>query len=449
MRSNYKRLGDYIREVKLKNTDDSISKLLGINIDKFFMPSVANIVGTDLSKYKVVKKNQFACNRMHVGRDERIPVAMSNRSEPFIVSPAYDVFEIIDENILIPEYLMMWFKRKEFDRNAWFYTDGDVRGGLRWNDFIDLKLPIPSIEKQKELVAEYQTIEHRIRLNNELCQKLEETAQTVYRHWFEDFEFPVIARSEAQQNDEAISTNQILQVAEHTAEYQERSELVAERSRWVVERRRSYKSSGGEMVYSEELGKEIPKGWKVGSIADLVTTQYGFTATADFLKGEYQFVRITDIVGKSINWNGVPYCEMPRQEFLKYELKKGDILVSRTGANVGFSKVLFNNPPKSVFASFLVRLKVKSKFFQNFVAVKVLSDDYKRFVLSISEGSAQPQANANILTKMELVIPDEKIAKTFNSYCDNIFTKVDILNKQNQKLEELKSLLLGKMAVER
>lgn len=431
MRSNYKRLGDYIREVKLKNTDDSISELLGINIDKFFMLSVANIVGTDLSKYKVVKKNQFACNRMHVGRDERIPVAMSDRGEQFIVSPAYDVFEIIDEKILIPEYLMMWFKRKEFDRNAWFYTDGDVRGGLRWNDFIDLKLPIPSIEKQKELVTEYQTIEYRIRLNNELCQKLEETAQTVYRHWFEDFEFPVENREPRTKSQEPRAENQ------ETDNQQPSTNIHL-----------GYKSSGGKMVYSEELGREIPKGWKVGSIADLVTTQYGFTATADFLKGEYQFVRITDIVGKSINWNGVPYCEMPRQEFLKYELKKGDILVSRTGANVGFSKVLFNNPPKSVFASFLVRLKVKSKFFQNFVAVKVLSDEYKRFVLSISEGSAQPQANANILTKMELVIPDEKIAKTFNSYCDNIFTKVDILNKQNQKLEALKSLLLGKMAVE-
>ena len=130
MKSNYKRLGDYIHPVKVKNGGLKTKELLGINIDKFFMPSVANVVGTDLSRYKVVRKNQFACNRMHVGRDYRIPIALSDRDEPFMVSPAYDVFEIKDTSVLQPEYMMMWFSRKEFDRNAWFYTDADVRGGL-------------------------------------------------------------------------------------------------------------------------------------------------------------------------------------------------------------------------------------------------------------------------------------------------------------------------------
>jgi type I restriction enzyme S subunit len=97
------------------------------------MPSVANIIGTDLTVYKVVKSGQFACNRMHVGRDKRLPVAISKSEDDFIVSPAYDVFEIKNETILNPDYLMMWFSRKEFDRNAWFYTDADVRGGLSWD----------------------------------------------------------------------------------------------------------------------------------------------------------------------------------------------------------------------------------------------------------------------------------------------------------------------------
>ena len=130
MRSNYKRIWNYIREINNRNKDLSVSNLLGINIDKFFMPSVANIVWTDLSKYKIVKKWQFACNRMHVWRDKRLPVALSKSDEDFIVSPAYNVFEIIDEKELLPEYLMMWFSRQEFDRNAWFYTDADVRQWL-------------------------------------------------------------------------------------------------------------------------------------------------------------------------------------------------------------------------------------------------------------------------------------------------------------------------------
>jgi type I restriction enzyme S subunit len=217
MRTEYKRIGDYIRPLKLKNTDLKAEKLLGINIEKFFMPSVANVVGTDLSRYKIVKKNQFACNRMHVGRDYRIPIAVSESDVPFMVSPAYDVFEIKKPKDLLPQYLMMWFSREEFDRNAWFFTDADVRGGLAWKAFCDMQLPVPSIEKQREIVKEYNTIQNRIELNNQLIQKLEETAQTIYREWFVEFEFP-------------------------------------------DENGKPYKSNDGEMVWNEELGKEIPKG---------------------------------------------------------------------------------------------------------------------------------------------------------------------------------------------
>ena len=190
MKSNYKPIGKYIREVKIRNENNETDNLLGININKYYMPSVANIVGTDLSVYKIVKRGQFACNRMHVGRDMRLPIALSLDENDFIVSPAYDVFEISDTNVLSPEYLMMWLTRTEFDRNAWFYTDADVRGGLNWKAFCEMQLPIPSITKQKEIVAEYNTIQNRIDLNKQLIKKLEETAQAIYKNWFVDFEFP-------------------------------------------------------------------------------------------------------------------------------------------------------------------------------------------------------------------------------------------------------------------
>jgi type I restriction enzyme S subunit len=172
MKSNYKRLGSYIKEVGLRNTKGELSTLLGINIDKYYMPSVANIVGTDLNAYKIVKRNQFACNRMHVGRDKRLPVALSKTNEDFIVSPAYDVFEITNENSLLPEYLMMWFSRKEFDRNAWFYTDADVRGGLSWKDLCNMQLPVPQPDKQREIIKEYNIIVNRIALNNQIIKNL-------------------------------------------------------------------------------------------------------------------------------------------------------------------------------------------------------------------------------------------------------------------------------------
>lgn len=182
----YKRLGDYIREVNVRNRDLKITKPMGINIDKHFMPSVANVIGTDLSNYKLVSKRQFACNLMHVGRDEKIPMAILGSDDPIIVSPAYFVFEVSNPDILFPEYLMMWFSRKEFDRNAWFYTDADVRGGMGKDALLDMKLPIPSIERQREIVAEYEILSKRIYLNEQMISKLEETAQTLYRKMFVD-----------------------------------------------------------------------------------------------------------------------------------------------------------------------------------------------------------------------------------------------------------------------
>lgn len=185
-KTDYKQLGDYIREVDVRNRDLKVTKPMGINIGKYFMPSVANIIGTDLSNYKVVRKNQFACNLMHVGRDEKIPIAVSDKNEIIIVSPAYLVFEIIDINLLLPQYLMMWFRRSEFDRNAWFYTDSDVRGGMSKSALLDMTLPIPPIERQREIVSEYDTLSRRIELNNKMISRLEEAAQTLYRKMFVD-----------------------------------------------------------------------------------------------------------------------------------------------------------------------------------------------------------------------------------------------------------------------
>ena len=182
----YKRLGDYIREVNVRNRELKVTKPMGINIDKHFMPSVANIIGTDLSAYKLVYRNQFACNLMHVGRDEKIPMAMWNDANPIIVSPAYFVFEITKTEDLSPEYLMMWFRRAEFDRNAWFYTDADVRGGMNKDALLDMRLPIPTLARQREIVAEYEALTHRIRLNEQMIAKLEETAQALYRKMFVD-----------------------------------------------------------------------------------------------------------------------------------------------------------------------------------------------------------------------------------------------------------------------
>ncbi len=181
----YKRLGDYIREVNVRNRELRVTNLVGLTIDKAFIPSVANIIGTDLSNYKVIEKEQFACSLMQVSRDGKIPVAMFEE-DAAIMSPAYPMFEVVDKAELLPQYLMMWFSRKEFDREASFYAVGGVRGSLTWEDFCNMRLPIPTLARQREIVAEYETLTRRIRLNEQMIAKLEETAQALYRKMFVD-----------------------------------------------------------------------------------------------------------------------------------------------------------------------------------------------------------------------------------------------------------------------
>jgi type I restriction enzyme S subunit len=162
MKSNYKRLGDFIQLVDNRNKDLAITNLLGINITKNFMPSIANVSETDLSKYKVIKKGQFAYSAMQVGRDETVRVVLFTSDKPAIISPAYLVFEVIDIQQVYPEFLMMWFHRPESDRYGWFISDSTVRASLEWERFCEILLPIPDINDQKYYVDIYQGL-----LNNQ------------------------------------------------------------------------------------------------------------------------------------------------------------------------------------------------------------------------------------------------------------------------------------------
>lgn len=393
MKSSYRRIGDYIQELKVRNTEEKAEQLLGININKFFMPSVANVVGTDLSVYKIVKKNQFACNRMHVGRDYRLPISMSKSEEEFIVSPAYDVFEIKDTKVLNPDFLMMWFSRKEFDRNAWFYTDADVRGGLPWKSFCDMQLPVPHITKQNEIVKEYNVIQNRIVLNQQLIQKLEETAQAIYRQWFVEFEFP-------NQNG------------------------------------KPYKSNGGEMVWNEELGVEIPVRWKVRTLSELATIIMGQSPEGDtynkdsngmiFYQGRTDFgYRFPDIT---------TYTTHPKKKALK-----SDILIS-VRAPVGDLNIAIENCAIGRgLGALRSKLKCNSHLFYTLQNLK------SHFDISDGEGTIFGSINKDDLHNMEVIYSEseimqfEKIARPIDDYIKNYCI-------QNQKLLEMKDLLLSKLA---
>lgn len=257
MESNYRALGKYIREINAKNRDLTVEKLLGVSITKKFIPSIANIIGTDMSTYKIVRTNQFSYGPVTSRNGDRISVALLQEDD-CIVSTSYTVFEIIDTNELLPEYLMMWFKRPEFDRYARYISHGSVREIFGWEEMCEVMLPVPHIDEQREIVKEFNTIVNRIRLNDQIIQKLEKTAQTIYKQWFIDFEFP-------------------------------------------TEEGQPYKSNGGEMKYALEIDQEIPVDWRPGKLEEIVLLKNG-KKKPDY-EGVYPVYGGNGILGYANNYN--------------------------------------------------------------------------------------------------------------------------------------------------
>ena len=188
MKEGYRLLGDFIRQVDVRNTDGKEENLLGVSVQKVFIPSIANTVGTDFTKYKVVKRGQFTYIPDTSRRGDKIGIALLTDYDEGLVSNVYTVFEVKDENDLMPEYLMLWFSRPEFDRYARFKSHGSVREIMDWDEMCKVELPVPSIDKQRSIVKAYQTITERIELKRRINDNLVESLSAVYKELFSDVE---------------------------------------------------------------------------------------------------------------------------------------------------------------------------------------------------------------------------------------------------------------------
>ena len=406
MKENYKRLGDYIQEVNIRNRDLSNIPLLGVSIKKVLMPSIANIIGTDMSTYKLIRKNQFAYGPVTSRNGDKISIALLEEYDNAMVSQAYTVFEVIDENKLLPEYLMMWFRRPEFDRYARFMSHGSAREIFSWTEMCETLLPIPTIEKQQEIIREYNTIQNRIALNNQLISKLEETAQAIYKQWFVDFEF-------------------------------------------LDENGKPYKSNGGEMVWCEELEKEIPEGWKVSSIGTYSKVKSGFAFKSDWWQSQgIPVIKIGSISNNTIDYKSLDYVDLDKiNNARSYKVKEGDVVIAMTGATIGKIGIVPN-----LKSTILVNQRVGMFDLGNNPLEKVsflyfnLLDKYtQNEIQNVGGDSAQANISNSQIENIRLILPINKIIIDFNklgkSYIEMILNKII----ENQKLEELKVLLLAKM----
>lgn len=357
MKSNYKPIGKHIRLVDERNKGLQVQQLLGLSISKQFIPSVANIIGTDMENYKIIRKNQFACSTMQVRRDKKMPVALLKDLDEAIISQAYPIFEVKNEKELLPEYLMMWFERAEFDREACFHAVGGVRGSLEWEDFEVMQLPIPHPDKQREIVKEYNTIQNRIALNQQLIQKLEETAQAIYREWF---------------------------------------------------------------VVGIDI-ENLPEGWKIGKLPDLIEVKYG-KAYSHLIDGEIPLYGSGGLMGK-VN---------------KALYTKPSVLIPRKGT---LSNIMFVNQPFwCVDTMFYSIFNDEVNGYYSYYILKQLDFD------ALNQGSAVPSMTTAFLNDIDVILPTRTILKEFNDALNKIITHKENIEKENQKLMELKDLLLSKLA---
>jgi type I restriction enzyme S subunit len=378
MRSNYKKLGQYIQPVNIRNKDLKVKNLLGVSIKKVLMPSIANTVGTNMKTYKIIKKHQFAYGPVTSRNGDKISIALLEDFDEAIISQAYVVFEILDTKLLNPEYLMMWFRRPEFDRYARFKSHGSARETFDWDELCDTELPIPSIEKQNEIVKEYNTVVNRIKLNEQLNQKLEETAQALYKHWFVDFNFP-------------------------SAEG------------------KPYKSSGGAMVYNEELDKEIPVGWEVKRLNSIYKFQYGKGNNNPDNSGIYPVYGSNGVIGGYDLYNS-----------------EDSPVIGHIGINAGIVVFAFGKHFVTYNGVICNLISQKEKWF-SYLTLKSID------LMSQTRGSSQPFVSYDMLYDNLFCYPNHNLIEKFEHYCFLLFQRIEGNIELKDKLIKLEGVILSKM----
>ena len=532
---SYRKIGDLIQLVDVRNKDLSITHLVGLTINKKFIPSVANTIGTDMSNYKIIRKNQFACSTMQVRRDKKMPVALLKQLDVAIISQAYPVFEVIDEKELIPEYLMLWFSRSEFDREACFHAVGGVRGSLEWEDFCNMELPVPSIEKQREIVAQYQAVENKIKVNEQICEKLEAAAQTLYKQWFVDFEFPCLPsgyrpHGQVNQNlpiDEYITkigsvctyskvgglpvsdgktwfvylilcendsvykgiTNDLYRrFYEHYmgegAEWTKLNkplkvihwesfatkEEAAKREKdlktgygrtWIS--RQIEKAGGitqlktslpapqtelrtaGKMVFNQELEKDIPEGWEVIKVKDFCDEmKNGATPSRDNLdywdSNDIPWLK-TGEISNNVVFDTEEYIS--KEGFKNSSTKlipKDSVLMAMYGATAGQLAYLKKEVTTNQACCAMIS---KDKNKMSFLYYALLNQ--QNHIVTLANGGAQANLSKQIIEELDLILPQDmdKIPLEKFSY---LIEEKAIKTQENQKLTQLQSLLLSRLA---
>lgn len=381
-KTNYKRLGDYIREVDVRNRDLKVKELLGVSVSKEFIPSIANTIGTDMSSYKIVKIRQFVYIEDTSRRGDKIAIALLQDMKEAIVSSIYKVFEVKKQQELLPEYLMMWFRRPEFDRYARFKSHGSAREIFSWEEMCDVELPIPPIDQQQKIVAEYNAIQQRIKLNEQLIVKLEETAQAIYRKMFVD----------------GIDKN------------------------------------------------NLPEGWRIGILGefgDIITGKTPSSDNPEDFGDDMLFITPGDFaVGSKFILNTERHLSAIGCERLKNKiLPKGSVAVTCIGSDMGKVAIVFE---PSITNQQINAIKVKENIYIDylFYYLSSIKNELKAMALG---SSTMPLLNKSDFEDINIIIPHYPCLNEFSKIMSKINKQSLCAIREIYKLIEIQFLLLTNM----
>ena len=383
MKEGYRLLGDFIRQVDVRNTDGKEENLLGVSVQKMFIPSIANTVGTDFTKYKVVKRGQFTYIPDTSRRGDKIGIALLTDYDEGLVSNIYTVFEVKDENELLPEYLMLWFSRPEFDRYARFKSHGSVREIMDWDEMCKVELPVPSIDKQRSIVKAYQTITERIDLKRRINDNLDSTMQAIYKNYFVDFT--------------------------------------------------PFKS---EPTCATKLG-EIPASWSVCKFCDLCDLLNGRAYSQEELldSGKYRVLR----VGNFFTKNSWYYSDMELEDN-KY-CYPDDLLFCWSAS---FGLYIWNDV-KTIYHYHIWKIDFSktAPYYREYIFLYLKQELNK--LSKEGHGSVMAHLTKSGVENLDIVSPPEEIIKQFHNSIIPFIEHKKLVEKEVQQLTELRESILSKM----
>lgn len=388
MKEKYRLLGDFIRQVDVRNTDGKEENLLGVSVQKMFIPSIANTVGTDFTKYKVVKRGQFTYIPDTSRRGDKIGIALLTDYDEGLVSNIYTVFEVKDENELLPEYLMLWFSRPEFDRYARFKSHGSVREIMDWDEMCKVKLPVPSIEKQRSIVKAYNTITDRIELKQKINDNLEATAQAVFQDQFASY-------------------------------------------------------------YGCD---KLPEGYSIVSLDSLCTVKGGKRLPADCEllddPTEHPYIRVRDVGGSRYVCltDQFQYIdEETHQAISRYIVNTGDIVISIVGT-IGLLGKIHSSLDKANLTENCVKLAGIHTVTSDYLYYTLCYKKQIKEIDLLTVGAVQAKLPMYNIQSMKILVPPTKVISDFQKKMNALDEQIEANTMEIQKLNELRSVLLAKLS---